>query len=100
ENPFLVSKQLHSLLLVLLKLNANPNFIPIDTDLAKYLAEKVKPVLIEKLRANGLKFLVKRQQGILLKLAMDGIHASKSTLFTNEELKEIIGILDPRRNIL
>uniref|UniRef100_A0A915JT54 Uncharacterized protein n=1 Tax=Romanomermis culicivorax TaxID=13658 RepID=A0A915JT54_ROMCU len=92
-----MSKQLHSLLVVLLKSNVKSNFICNDTDLAKYLAEKIKPVLIEKLRVNGLKFIIKSQWSILIRLAMDGLHVSDSPLFTNEELKEIIDILDPSR---
>uniref|UniRef100_A0A915I4F4 Uncharacterized protein n=1 Tax=Romanomermis culicivorax TaxID=13658 RepID=A0A915I4F4_ROMCU len=96
EDPRVVSKQLQSLLLALLKSNANHNFICNEADFAKYLGEKVKPVLIENLRANGLQFVTKSRLTILIRLVMDSLHASESPIFTNEELKEIIGVLDPK----
>uniref|UniRef100_A0A915KZ45 Uncharacterized protein n=1 Tax=Romanomermis culicivorax TaxID=13658 RepID=A0A915KZ45_ROMCU len=99
EDPRLISKQLLSLLLVLLKSNVEPNFIRNDTNLAKYLAEKVKPVFIEKLRANSIKIVFKSRWTILMKHAMEGLKVSESPFFAKEELEEIIGFLHTWRFI-
>uniref|UniRef100_A0A915JL75 Uncharacterized protein n=1 Tax=Romanomermis culicivorax TaxID=13658 RepID=A0A915JL75_ROMCU len=100
EDPRSISKLLQSLLLVLLKSNVDPNFIRNDINLAKHLAEKIKPVMMEKLRANGLKFFKKEQWTILMRHAMEGLRVSKSPFFANEELKEIISFLDPKRFVI
>uniref|UniRef100_A0A915HHB7 Uncharacterized protein n=1 Tax=Romanomermis culicivorax TaxID=13658 RepID=A0A915HHB7_ROMCU len=50
EDPSVLSKQLQWMLLVLLKSDADPNFLRHDADLPKYLIEKVKPAIIEWLK--------------------------------------------------
>uniref|UniRef100_A0A915L7M8 Uncharacterized protein n=1 Tax=Romanomermis culicivorax TaxID=13658 RepID=A0A915L7M8_ROMCU len=82
------------MLVALLKSNADPNFVCNDADFAKYLAEKVKPVFNENLRANGLRFVTKSESTMLMRLLTDCLHASESPFFTKEELKDLIDNLD------
>uniref|UniRef100_A0A915KBW9 Uncharacterized protein n=1 Tax=Romanomermis culicivorax TaxID=13658 RepID=A0A915KBW9_ROMCU len=94
EDPMLVFKQLQSMLLVLLKSNADPNFLRKDANFSKYLAEKIKPLFIEHFRADGLQFITSSDSIILKRLVVDCLEASESPLFTNEELNKILDILN------
>uniref|UniRef100_A0A915HZL8 Uncharacterized protein n=1 Tax=Romanomermis culicivorax TaxID=13658 RepID=A0A915HZL8_ROMCU len=70
--------------IVLLQMNADPNFLCKDADFAKYLAGKV----------NGVQFVTNSQSTILMRLIIEGLLASECLFFTKEELKEVIGPLD------
>uniref|UniRef100_A0A915HXL5 Uncharacterized protein n=1 Tax=Romanomermis culicivorax TaxID=13658 RepID=A0A915HXL5_ROMCU len=94
EDPKMLSKHQQMVLFVLLTSNTDPNFLRNEADFAKYLAEKVKPVFIENLRVNSLRFVTKIESNIFMRLLTDCLRASESPLFTNEELRDIIDNLD------